>query len=205
MSRCGISSRWQPSTPRLQRLSKTAAMPASAGNATYAYSAANTELLTRDSLCSPQIKMCCGTHWSPAWPRNRMRLRSKSFLPSPVPSECSPSRAHPTPNTCSRIWPLPLLHPPLMRCAPSKLWSNSRERHLLQSSHHIRFRQYALVEVIVGISVSRKMGSADTFDSGGYRREGRPKFSWARGRPGEIGNALQLHRCAVFFTAYPLP
>ena len=54
MSRCGISSRWQPSTPRLQRLSKTAAMPASAGTATYAYSAANTKLLTRDSLTANQ-------------------------------------------------------------------------------------------------------------------------------------------------------
>src|SRR5580700_11978060 len=98
-----------------------------------------------------------------------MRLPSKSFLLSPVPSECSPSRAHPTPNTCSRIWPVPLLHFPLTLCAPSKLWSNSRERHLLQSSHRKRFRQYALVDVSEGISVGRKMGSADTFDSGGYR------------------------------------
>src|ERR1700680_1243738 len=88
-----------------------------------------------------------------------MRLPSKSSLPSPVPSECSPSRAHPTPNTCSRIWPVPLLHFPLMLCAPSKLGSNSRERHLLQSSHHKRFRQYALVDVSVGISVGRKMGA----------------------------------------------
>src|ERR1700722_299776 len=76
-----------------------------------------------------------------------MRLRSKSFLPSPVPSECSPSRAHPTSNTCSRIWPVPPLHSPLMRCAPSKVWSNSRERHLLQSSQHIASGKYALVDV----------------------------------------------------------
>src|SRR5580692_8578152 len=112
-----------------------------------------------------------------------MRLPSKSFLPSPDPSECSPSRAHPTPNTCSRIWPVPLLPFPLMLCAPSKLWSNSRERHLLQSSHHKRFRQYALVDLSVGVSVGRTMGRADTFDSGGYRPEGPPKFSWAAASP----------------------
>src|SRR5580692_1004921 len=75
-----------------------------------------------------------------------MPLPSKSFLPSPVPSECSPSRAHPTPNTCSRIWPVPLLHFPLMLWTPSKLWSLSRERQLLQSSHYICFRQCALVD-----------------------------------------------------------
>src|ERR1700733_3049340 len=63
-----------------------------------------------------------------------------------------------------------------MLCAPSKVWSGNQGRNLLQSGHHKRFRQGTLVDVSVGISVGRKMRGADTFDSGGYRPEGPPKF-----------------------------
>ena len=95
--------------------------------------------------------------------------------------------------------------------APSKLGSNSRERHLLQSSHHKRFRQCALVDVSAGISVGRKMGSAETFDSGGYRPEGPPKFSWAAASPCEICNpyskscAFAIAPLAVFLAAFRPP
>jgi hypothetical protein len=71
---------------------------------------------------------------------------------------------------------VPLLHFLPMLCAPSKVWPGNQGRNLVQSGHHKRFRQDTLVGVSVTISVGRKMGSADTFDSAGYRPEGPPKF-----------------------------